>query len=277
MNETENRFALIGAGKTGIALAYHLVKAGYIPAFLWNRSPDRIDTARNYVTFQKVSTAIESIPQSIDWIIIAVADDAIATVARNLSRVIKEGKGKRVFHISGAWDSGLLNDLQARHCRTGSLHPLLSVPDIETGIRMMGSAVFSCEGEISDDLRQLAESIGGAGIQLDGDQKSLIHLSAVFVNNFQTVTIQALKRLALTKNISGEMLATLLKTVTQQAIDNAWSGSLSESLTGPVVRGDQKTIAKHLDQLKDNHELKKLYEQYIALTKSLLKQELERT
>ncbi|MDO9548591.1 MAG: DUF2520 domain-containing protein [Candidatus Marinimicrobia bacterium] len=275
--EIKDRFALIGASKTGIALAYYLEKAGYTPAFLWNRSPKGINMARGYVNFQKVSTEIESLPHSIEWIIIAVSDDAIQTVAQNLSQVLKDGNGKKVFHISGAWDSGLLNDLKMRHCRTGSFHPLLSVTDIETGIRMMGNAVFSCEGEIAGELQQLAENIGGTGIQLNADQKSLIHLCAVFANNFQTVTMQALKQLALSKNISSEMLSAFLKTLSQQAIDNAWSKSLGESLTGPVARGDQKTIDKHLNQLKDTPELKNLYEQYVALTRQLLKKELEQT
>jgi len=275
MTETKNRFALIGASKTGIALAYHLEKAGYTPIFLWNRSREGINRARGHVNFQKVSTEIESIPDNIEWIVIAVSDDAIQKIARNLSMVLQNGSNKKVFHISGAWDSGLLRDLKVRNYRTGSFHPLLSVPNIESGISMMGGAVFSCEGGIAEDLRQLAETIGGTGIRLNADQKSLVHLSAVFVNNFQTVTIQALKQLALSKNITGENLSVLMKTLSQQASDNAWSKSLSESLTGPVVRDDQKTINEHLDQLQGTPELKDLYEQYVTLTRHLLKNELE--
>ena len=275
MTETKKRFALIGASKTGTALAYHLEKAGYTPAFLWNRSRDGINRARGYVNFQKYSTDIDSMPQNIEWIIIAVSDDAIQKVARNLSMVLKDGSGKKVFHISGAWDSGLLGDLKVRNCRTGSFHPLLSIPDVETGIQMMSNAVFSCEGEIAGDLQRLAEVIGGTSIRLNADQKSFVHLSAVFVNNFQTVTIQVLKQLALSKNITGENLSILMKTLSQQATDNAWSKSIGESLTGPVVRGDKKTIDKHLNQLESSPELKDLYEQYITLTRHLLKKELE--
>jgi len=277
MTTPKNRFALIGASRTGIALAHYLENAGYLPVFLWNRSAAGIDLAEKYVHFQQYSTDLESLPQDIDWIIIAVSDDAIETIARDLSNVFKEGTGKHVFHISGAWDAGLMLDLKNKGCRTGSFHPLLSVPDIDTGIALMGSAVFSCEGDIAGDLQQLAEDIGGTGIILNANQKSVVHLSAVFVNNFQTVTIHALKQLALSKNIEAETLSVLLKTLTQQATDNAWTKSLGESLTGPVSRGDQKTIDKHLDQLSKTPELKKLYEQYVALTRHLLKKELEQT
>jgi len=277
MTTPNNRFVLVGASRTGITLAHHLEKAGYSPVFLWNRTAAGIGRAGRHVHFQQYSTDLGSIPQDIDWIIIAVSDDAIETVARDLSNVLKEGTGKRVFHISGAWDASLLNDLKAKGFRTGSFHPLLSVPDIDTGIALMGNAVFSCEGDIDGDLQQLAKDIGGTGIQLTADQKSLVHLSAVFVNNFQTVTIHALKQQALSKNIEAETLSALLKTLTQQATDNAWTKSLGESLTGPVARGDQKTIDKHLDQLSKTPELKKLYEQYVAMTRHLLKNELEST
>jgi len=274
-SEMTNTFALIGASKTGTALAYHLEKAGFLPTFLWNRGVAGIERTIKYVRFQQSTAELTAFPQDIEWIIIAVSDDAIPTVTRDLSKVLKTGTGKRVFHISGAWDSALLMDLEKKDCRTGSFHPLLSAPDIDTGIAMMGDAVFSCEGEIAQDLKQLAEIIGGTGIVLNAEQKSLVHLSAVFVNNFQTVTIQALKQLAESKDISSSQLALLLKTVSQQAIDNAWTKPLNESLTGPIVRGDQRTINQHQDQLRDAPELGKLYKQYVALTRQLLKTELE--
>ncbi len=277
MTMTENRFALIGASRTGIALAHHLEKAGYSPVYLWNRTAAGIDRAGKYVHFQQCSTNLGLLPQNIDWIIIAVSDDAIPSIARDLSNVLKMGTGKRIFHISGAWSADLLIDLEKINCRTGSFHPLLSVPDIDIGIALMGSAVFSCEGDIDGDLHQLAKDIGGTGIILNTEQKSVVHLSAVFVNNFQTVIIHALKQLALSKNIKAETLSALLKTLSRQAIDNAWEKSLGEALTGPVARGDQKTIDKHLNQLSNTPELKKLYEQYVALTRHLLKKELEQT
>ncbi|MBN2600605.1 MAG: DUF2520 domain-containing protein, partial [Candidatus Marinimicrobia bacterium] len=76
--------------------------------------------------------------------------------------------------------------------------------------------------------------------------------------------------------INSETLLVLLRTLSRQAIDNAWAKSLSEALTGPVARGDQKTIEKHLNQLTNTPELKKLYKQYVALTRHLLKNELEK-
>jgi len=270
MNKT---FALLGASKTGIALAHHLEKAGLEPVFLWNRSSKGIQNARNYICFRQNSADLSQIPPDIEWIIIAVKDDAIEEVAKQLLGVLKNGDGKKVFHTSGAWDSKLLKPLQKKGYRTGSFHPLISIPDIETGIRIIPGSVFSCEGGIQDDLLNLARLIGVTGIALDSEQKETVHLGSVFVNNYVTVMIQALKQLARAKGISDDTLKQLLERLSEQAFDNAWKKSLKDSLSGPAVRGDEKTIQKHRKILESSPELKKLYDRFLALTRQLLVEE----
>lgn len=270
MNKT---FALLGASKTGIALAHYLKKAGFEPAFLWNRSLKGIQLARKYIQFQKDSIDLSQIPADVEWIIITVKDDAIEEVALQLVSVLKNADGKKVFHTSGAWDSKLLDPLQKKGCRTGSFHPLISIPDTETGIRMMLGSVFSCEGEIQNDLLDLARLIGVTGIALNSEQKEAVHLGAVFVNNYVTVLIQALKQLARAKGIPDNILKRLLERLSEQAFDNAWKKSLKDSLSGPAVRGDEKTIQKHRELLESSPELKKLYDQFLALTRQLLVEE----
>lgn len=270
MTTQRQSFALIGASRTGLALSRLLEQSGFVPAYLWNRSREKFTAAREFVNFRRIALDLHEIPPNPDWIIIAVSDDAIRPIAGEIAAQIPDGKGTKVFHLSGARDAGLLAELQQNNFRTGSLHPLVSVPDIETGIRIMTGAVFTCEGEIAGDLQNLVAQIGGTGFQLQAEQKSLIHLCAVFVNNFPTATIQAVKQLLKSRGISEAAAAALLETLSRQAVDNAWSRSLSESLTGPVARGDQKTIDKHLSLLGENPELQRIYRDYVELIRSLV-------
>ncbi|MGC9363827.1 MAG: Rossmann-like and DUF2520 domain-containing protein [Fidelibacterota bacterium] len=263
-------FALIGASRTGLALSRHLEQSGFVPACLWNRSRDKFTTAREFVNFQRFAPDLHEVPPNPDWIIIAVSDDAIRPIAGEIAAQIPDGKGTKVFHLSGARDAGLLAELQQNNFRTGSLHPLISVPDIETGIRMMAGAVFTCEGEIAGDLQSLVVQIGGTGFHLQAEQKSLIHLCAVFVNNFPTAMIQAVKQLLQSRGISETAAATLLGTLSRQAVENGWFKPLSESLTGPIARGDQETIDKHLSLLSENPGLKRIYLDFVELIRSLL-------
>jgi len=271
--QKSNTFALIGASRTGIALAYHLDQAGHEPVFLWNRSQAGLVRSAKYLRFRNTSTELSQIPRDIGWIIIGVKDDTIRIIAEELSRYISPEFSPKVFHISGAWDASLLDCLKNNGCRTGSFHPLISVPDIETGIREMSRAIFSCEGDLSTDLLGLAHAIGGSGMELSPDQKASVHIAAVFVNNYLTVLIQALKQFASKQEIASADLAKMLEILSRQATENAWLKSLNESLTGPAVRGDEVTIQRHLERLSDFPELKPLYLQFVKLTQYLLKTE----
>jgi len=263
-------FSLIGASRTGIALAWHLVKAGYKPAFVWSRSSDSIQKALNYIKFEKSSIHLSAIPGDCQWIVIAVRDDAISKIARRLAGFMKSAKGIKVFHTSGAWGSVILKPLQEAGLVTGSFHPLISIPDIATGIKIIPGTVYSCEGQIQEDLIRLAGELGGRGIPLRPDQKELIHVAAVFLNNYLMVLVQALKKMAGQRNIDAETFRVLLERLPQQALAKAWNQPIADSLSGPAVRGDRKTIQKHRQLLQQSPELSKLYNQFLALTKKLL-------
>jgi predicted short-subunit dehydrogenase-like oxidoreductase (DUF2520 family) len=269
-------FALVGASRTGIALAYHLDKVGFEPVFLWNRSQVGLDRSAKYLKFHSLSIELSRIPQDIDWIIIGVKDDAIRDIAEQLCGIQANDLSANVIHISGAWDAGLLGCLQQNGYRTGSFHPLISVPDIDTGIREMSGAVFSCEGELGTELVSLAAKIGASGIRVSAEQKVFIHLAAVFVNNYQSALIQALKRIGSTLGIHSQNLEKLLSGLSRQAACQAWSKSLAGSLTGPAVRGDKSTIHRHLQQLADYPQLQALYRQYLQVIQDLMETEKQK-
>ena len=263
-------FALLGASRTGIALAFHLDKAGFEPLFLWNRSQAGLDRVKDVVRFQKTSTNLAQISNGVEWIIIAVTDDAIPEVARQLSNQLTNDSTTKVFHISGARDAGLLACLKEKGCRIGSFHPLLSVPDIKTGIREIPDTVFSCEGEMKDDLQKIAAKIAAGGITVSSNQKAFIHIAAVFVNNYQTVMIQTLKKAASQLDIDSGVLEKMVQKLSWQALEKAWTESQKDSLTGPAIRGDLNTIDQHLKQLEFFPELQTLYRQYLELTRKLI-------
>ncbi len=263
-------FSLIGASRTGIALAWHLVQAGYQPAFVWSRSSASVHKALSYVKFAKSSIRLSAIPGDCQWLVIAVRDDAIGKLANRLADLMQSAEGIKVFHTSGAWDSAILKPLHEAGFRTGSFHPLISIPDIATGIEIIPDAVFSCEGQIQKDLIRLAGELGGRGIPLRPDQKELVHVAAVFLNNYLTVLVQALKKLAGQRDIDSETFHVLLARLPQQALAKAWHQPIADSLSGPAIRGDRKTIQKHRQLLRQSPELSKLYNQFLALTKKLL-------
>jgi len=270
VQKPESSFSLIGASRTGISLAWHLVKAGYKPAFVWSRNSDSVHKALSYIKFDKSSIRLSAIPRDCQWIVIAVRDDIIGNIASRLAGFMKSAEGIKVFHTSGAWDSAILKPLHEAGFEAGSFHPLIGIPDIATGIKIIPGTVFSCEGQIQEDLIRLAVEIGGRGVALRSDQKELVHVAAVFLNNYLTVLVQALKRFANQWSIDSETFHVLLERLPQQALEKAWNQPIADSLSGPAVRGDRKTIQKHRQLLQQSPELGKLYNQFLTLTKKLL-------
>ena len=251
------KFALIGASKTGTSIAYHLQKNGHQPIFLWNRSKENLAKSNEYVNFENTSTSMENFPVNCDFIIISVRDDAVKTIADQFLKKWKNQTAK-IFHTSGALDSSIFGDYQ----NSGSFHPVISISSIEEGIDIIPQTTFTCEGNIAEFLVQLAEEISESGIQLSKEQKQNIHLSAVFMNNYLAAMIEKIK--ILNKNAELDECSTekILQSIAQQTITKSWKNPIEETLTGPIKRGDVKTIQKHLNILQNDNLFQQLYKNF---------------
>jgi len=266
-----NNFSLMGASRVGISLAYHLNRIGYRPEFVWNRRPERLALARQYVPFVNFSTEFEhGCRNRMDWIIIAVTDDAVEEVAARIAECGIDFQAVNIFHTSGCLNSQALNKLKQKGALTGSLHPVVSVPDVPTGLKLLGHCNYTCEGEIKNTLAELVSTIGGQPFILNRRQKEIVHVAAVFMNNYVVALINALKKLGAENTIPPEKLRAVLEPISQQAISSGWGKNIAEALTGPLIRGDYQTIDKHLQLLENYPELKRLYQVFIDLARQVL-------
>ncbi|MDD5540093.1 MAG: DUF2520 domain-containing protein [Candidatus Marinimicrobia bacterium] len=259
-------FSLFGASRIGIALAYQLHRIGYKPEFVWNRHQPRLNQAIQFVPFAnqttELATACRRLP---NLIIIAVADDAIESVATQISQCAEDFSRVMAFHTSGFLNSKALEKLELKGAVTGSLHPVVSVPDVPSGIRLLERCIYTCEGAIKNSLMKLVTAIGAKPYALNRRQKEIVHLSAVFLNNYIVALVNAIKNLGADHAISPDQVQAILRPISEQGISSGWEKSIAEALTGPLIRGDFKTIEKHLDLLSDNRELKALYQGFIDL------------
>jgi|UPI0003610A4C predicted short-subunit dehydrogenase-like oxidoreductase (DUF2520 family) len=275
MNTTDiqRNFSLFGASRVGIALAFHLVRCGWRPRFLWNRSSERLEQAARFVTFDRTTTVLSDIEGDGDWLIIAVRDDVIAEVAGRLAELSVDFRDKRVLHVSGFYDSSILRPLKACGAATGSLHPVLSVPTIESGIETLPTGVFTCEGEIRAELVKMVQEIGGRAYLLTPQQKKVVHVAAVFLNNYYLALTQALRQLGNQVGLESEDFSALLKPTLAQVIETFARTDAVQRITGPVARGDLATIQAHQELLSPYPQLSRLYQDYLNLVLQLLEEQ----
>ncbi|HEU4495752.1 MAG TPA: DUF2520 domain-containing protein [Flavobacterium sp.] len=174
-----------------------------------------------------------------DIYIIAVSDDAIAEVSSKLPFT-----GRLVVHTSG---SVPLGELDAKN-RRGVFYPLQT---FTKGREADFSQVPVClESESGDDytiLEYIAEQIGSRHYLVSSVQRKMLHLAAVFANNFTNHLYQIGKDICEEHQLPFEILKPL---IAETAL-KVQAMSPQEAQTGPARRNDQNTLQAHLSLLAD--------------------------
>jgi predicted short-subunit dehydrogenase-like oxidoreductase (DUF2520 family) len=222
-----------------------LVGKGNVATHLYNAFLN-IDTIN---VIQISSRALDNIPKAAITII-AVSDDAIAEVSSKF-------KNDFVVHTSGSVGMG---DLKNEY-RKGVFYMLQT---FSKGKKVNFSEVpFCLEAENEKDyqlLETLAKSIGKKIYPINSEQRKILHVSAVFVNNFTNHLYKIGNDICKEHNVPFEILQPLIKE-TALKIEEL---SPEKAQTGPAIRKDKKTIKNHLNLLSKNQQ--KIYK---ILTKSI--------
>jgi predicted short-subunit dehydrogenase-like oxidoreductase (DUF2520 family) len=105
--------------------------------------------------------------------------------------------------------------------------------------------------------------LGGKAFFADSERRKLLHVSAVFVNNFTNFMLTEGIEIASGAGFSPEILEPLIRETISKALENG----PSFSQTGPAIRKDFETIEKHMELLSFSPDLQKLYSE---VTQSIL-------
>lgn len=145
-----------------------------------------------------------------------------------------------VAHLAGSL--GL--DVLAPHPRTAGLHPLVAMPDADVGAaRLAAGAWFGVAG---DPLAQRAvEDLGGRWFPVADADRAAYHAAAVVASNHLVALMGQVERIAESVGVPGEAYLDLAR----GSLDNVAHLGARAALTGPVVRGDWETVARHLAAL----------------------------
>jgi predicted short-subunit dehydrogenase-like oxidoreductase (DUF2520 family) len=215
------RLRIVGAGRAGRSLAGAL-EAG---APGWSSLPvlGRRD-------------ALAGSAAGVELLVLAVPDTAIASVAA----AIDPDPACVVAHLSGATRLEVL----FRHPRRASIHPLVSLPNPEVGAaRLLGGAWFAVAG---DPLAvELVNALGGRPFSVDEQQRAAYHAAACIASNHFVALLGQVERVAAAAGVPIDVYFDLVR----ETLDNVEALGPAAALTGPVARGDEATLARHLEAL----------------------------
>lgn len=244
------KIGIIGAGKVGTAIGYVLKQKGMNITAVSDIFEAPLNLTRTYLGENVLYTYdnIEVVEAS-DVIAVTTQDRVIKNVACEVAEKSERLDGKLFFHTSGAHAATLLSPLDTKGARLGALHPLQTFPDIDSAINVLPSTYIFIEGDEDaiGTLSAIGSSLGFGVVRIDGKDKVLYHLSAVFVCNLLCALLYAGKDIMGKIGIDLQPFFPIIK-ATLNNIEN--KGPLM-SLTGPIVRGDVETVISHLEAIKD--------------------------
>ncbi len=193
-----------------------------------------------------------------DIVLLAAPDDALPELAAELARRggREAWRGRVVLHCSGLLPTAVLQPLRRRGAAVGSLHPLMTFGARQPAPEP-GGLVFAVEGQeaAARAAERLVAAWGGATLRLRAREKARYHLAAMWASPFVVadfaIAVAVLRRAGLRGRrlaVARRGLAALLAQTAANvgAAVRSPGGDLARAWTGPIARGDQKTVRRHL-------------------------------
>ncbi len=240
------KIVLIGSGNVAWNIGKLCVQHNHEVVQIISRNASTA-SALAYELNTESSNYFSVINKEADIYIICVNDDAIPSIALELN-----GINKLVVHTSGALSADVL---QACSSIYGVLYPLQSLVSNATKVPTIPFLVQGNNRTTTTLIETFALSLSNKVQVVTNEEKVNFHLSAVLVNNFTNHLYTLANNWCLKNKIDFSMLlpiieqtATRIKTQTPQALQ-----------TGPAIRGDKQTIAKHIELLQNEAYLTELY------------------
>jgi len=201
---------------------------------------------------------------------LAVPDDVIAPLAADLAGA-QCGGGKAVVHLSGAQDRTPLAPLRQAGLGTGVFHAVQTFKSGTDTVRNLPGTLFGIDADepLASTLRGMAADLGGEPFDLQGVDRARYHAAAVFVANYPITLLAEAPTLMEQAGVPGSTAQRALLQLLRGTLNNLNGGEPQDALTGPAVRGDARTIERHLRVLADDPELQQLYRRLADRTLAL--------
>ncbi len=260
------RVGVVGAGRVGAVIAAALAASGHhVVAAAGESAASR---ARIADLLPGVAVAKPSaVARASELLLLTVPDDMLDNVATMLSGAGAIRPGQIVVHTSGRHGLAVLEAARLAGARVIALHPAMTFTGTALDLPRLSGCVFGVTA--ADTERELARSLvgdlGGRAMWVPEEQRTLYHAGLAHgANHLVTLVSQAMEMLAAA---GADDPAGTLRPLLGAALDNALAGG-DKALTGPIVRGDVKTVRAHLADIA--HSTPRALDSYVTMARATL-------
>jgi predicted short-subunit dehydrogenase-like oxidoreductase (DUF2520 family) len=244
------RIGVVGAGRVGAVLSAALRAAGHEVVAAAGDSP---------ASLHRIATMLPGVPvakptdvaRSCDLLLLTVPDDMLGNVVTTLVGAGAIREGQVVTHTSGRHGLAVLEPATSVGARPIAMHPAMTFTGTELDLDRLTGCVFGMTA--GDGERAYAEGLvadlGGIPLWVPESKRTLYHAGLAHgANHLVTLVSQAMELLAAS---GAEDPAATLRPLLSAALDNALASG-DAALTGPIVRGDVRTVQAHLDDILEH-------------------------
>lgn len=239
---------IIGAGRVGRTLARLWHENGVFDIqHVLDRTPEGARAAIAFIGGGRQVHALEDMRAAAVWML-TPPDAKIVPCCEALSASGLLRSGDVVFHCSGSLASGEMAGATRLGARVASVHPLKSFADAGVAAASFGGTCCAAEGDSHAlaVLRAAFERIGARVTEIAPEQKTLYHAASVIACNYLValleISVQCYERAGIRREVALEMAQPLVR----ETVDNVFRMGTAAALTGPIARGDDAVVAKHL-------------------------------
>lgn len=241
---------IIGCGKVGQTLGRAWVAAGWPIMAATCRTLEHAEEAAAFVG-TNATTDNAAAASLAEIVVITTADSDVAAVTRAMAEAGSFRSGQVVLHTSGALMLTALEAAARAGAAVGSIHPLRSFAaaglDPETLVGTVWGVTVTQGAR--DTAFALVRDTGGHPVQVDDADRAAYHAAATVASN-ATVGVMAFAMTLLEAcGFADEEAKWALAPLARGTLANIEELGPVDALTGPIVRGDVDTIARHLAAL----------------------------
>jgi predicted short-subunit dehydrogenase-like oxidoreductase (DUF2520 family) len=285
LSTSKSTVAIVGAGSLATFLAVVLNDAGFtITEIVARDSPRSRRHARALaakVGAQTVTAHSAALDATLLWFCVPdreIRGAASALAAHLAARAAAHKKGRAqgrvhskvrfAFHSSGALLSRELEPLRKAGAAVASVHPLMTF--VAGAHPSLTGVPFAMEGDDAATrlARRIVREMGGESFSLPAARKAAYHAWATLTSPLLLAFLVTLEDVARTAGLTRQDARRKSLPIIRQTLANYSRLGPAQSFSGPLVRGDAETVARHLAVLKKYPGAREVY---VALARAALR------
>jgi predicted short-subunit dehydrogenase-like oxidoreductase (DUF2520 family) len=265
--QNREKISFIGAGRLGWALADIFYNKDIIISSVIDKEDKKARQCLKNCEARISSATLNDIGSETTILFLTVPDDEIGHVCSNLIQTDILRPGMIVTHASGLLSSDVLTPLRRDGLHICSFHPCFSFPENFSGD--INGIYIALEGDSEGcrRLEALVRKIGGKPFFLSREDKPLYHAGCTMASNY-FVSLMGLVQDVVREISPNDEIRHILPLV-RGTLNNIEQSGVEAALTGPILRGDIRTVESHMNALKDKNP--QILSTYIILGRATLR------